>query len=669
MCGITGFVNAAVSAGGTESLSARLEYMTDALAHRGPDSFGYWYDRELGIGLGHRRLAILDLSAAGHQPMASSSGRYQIVFNGEIFNYLSIAKDLQELGATFRGTSDTEVMLAAFEQWGLDKSIERFVGMFAFALWDRQEHCMHLVRDRVGIKPLYYGWCGKSFLFASEISAFRMKGETPPDIDRNAVASLMRYGFIPAPHTIYSGVYKLPPGCVLRLPLAALKHKPGGFQPQPGGSTSDAIGASGAQVYSFWSLAAVSEAKRLQMFGGSDQEAVDHLEALLRDSVRLRLISDVPFGAFLSGGIDSSTVVALMQSIHSQTVKTFSIGFSEQAYEEAAHARAVAAHLGTEHIELYVSNHLLRDVVPQLPTLYSEPFADSSQIPTYLVSKLARTQVTVALSGDGGDELFAGYNRYVLTKRVWDLLRLMPAFLRSRLGHRMLKISPHSWDRLYGRFPKLLPVLDRPAERFQKLASVMTATSLDELYYLLMSQWRDTSPLVLGATSGSDVYHRTAALFGSRPPEERWLFLDQLVYLPDDNLTKVDRASMAVGLEVRVPLLDHRVVEFAASLPYHMKIRNGTSKWLLRQVLYRHVPKELIERPKMGFSVPIGEWMRGPLKGWAEDLLSEDTLRRQGYLDPATVRQCWKEHQSGTHNWQHQLWNVLMYQAWLSANS
>lgn len=644
MCGITGFWQAPGE--GEIELRAQASRMAARLAHRGPDDSDEWGDETCGLGFGFRRLAIVDLSPTGRQPMQSASGRYVIVFNGEVYNFAAVRTELEKTGNTFRGGSDTEVLLAAIEEWGLPKAIQRFVGMFGFALWDRENRSLHLVRDRLGIKPLYYGWQGGTFLFGSELKALAAHRAFSPEIDRDALALYVRYGYVPAPYAIYRGIHKLPPGTVLTLRAKGdIKTTP-----EP-----------------FWSAREVVEAGLANPFAGSESEAIAALDALLRDSVALRMIADVPLGAFLSGGIDSSTVVALMQAQSDRPVKTFTIGFHEAGYDEAAHAAAVAGHLGTDHTSIYVTPEEARTVIPQLPTMFDEPFADSSQLPTYLVSQLARRHVTVSLSGDGGDELFGGYNRYFWGRSIWRRIGWAPSSLRAIGSRALIALSPEAWDQQFARLDPLLPAGLRqrtPGDKLHKLAGVLAVESPEELYRGLMSQWNRPEEVVIGAceppTEMTD-RSRWAAL-----PDftQRMMFLDLISYLPDDILTKVDRASMAVSLEARVPLIDHRVVAFAASVPLSMKIRDGQGKWLLRQVLDQYVPRELIERPKMGFGVPIDVWLRGPLREWAEGLLDERRLRAEGFFHPAPIRKKWQEHLSGARNWQYPLWNVLQYQAW-----
>jgi len=629
MCGLCGFVDRS-TAHGVEARIAILGTMAERIRHRGPDDGGSWQDAEAGIGLGHRRLSILDLSPEGHQPMHSACGRYVIAFNGEIYNYRQIRAELEAAAGpvAWRGHSDTEVMLAAIAHWGLRAALGRFNGMFAFALWDRQERTLHLARDRLGEKPLYYGWMGGVFLFGSELKALRAHPAWRGEVDRDVLALFLRHGYVPAPYCIYAGIHKLLPGTCLSLPAAAAP----GDLPQP-------------QAY--WSAAQVAEQGAARPRRVAPEQAIDELEVLLKDAVALRMEADVPLGAFLSGGIDSSTVVALMQAQSAQPVNTFSIGFHEAGFNEARHAAEVARHLGTRHTELYVSPEEAMGVIPLLPSLYDEPFSDSSQIPTYLVAKLARQHVTVALSGDGGDEFFAGYDRYFLADRLWRGFGWLPRGVRRGLA-RILSGVP----RLGGDSP-------------QKLAGVLPAASREALYHYLNSYWRSPERLVRQAREPLTAFTDSARWPALEGFIEFMMAMDMVGYLPDDILVKVDRASMGVSLEARVPLLDHRVAEFAWQLPLDLKVRRGQRKWLLRQVLYRHVPRQLIDRPKMGFGVPIGTWLRGPLRDWAEELLGEARLRREGYLDSADIRTRWQEHLAGARNWHEHLWHVLMFQAWL----
>jgi asparagine synthase (glutamine-hydrolysing) len=620
--------------------------MAEAIGYRGPDSHGTWADKESGLAFGHRRLAIIDLSPLGHQPMLSASGRFVISFNGEIYNYAALRKQLPGR-YPFRGESDTEVMLAAIETWGLESAVEKFIGMFAFALWDRELRVLSLVRDRLGVKPLVYGSMAGGIVFASELRALRACPDFSPEVDRGSITLLLRHNCIPAPHTIYRNVYKLLPGHILTLAGPDLES---------------------ARLKPYWSAREVALRGVAEPFEGTDAEGIDGLDELLREAVGLRMIADVPLGAFLSGGIDSSMVAALMQAQSGRPVKTFTIGSLNPEYDEAQHARDVARHLGTEHTELYVTPEDALAVIPRLSGMFDEPFADSSQIPTFLVSQLARREVTVSLSGDGGDELFAGYNRHVWGKRVWDLSRRFPQAVRNAAAGVLTSVPPTSWDRLFRTINPLLPRSlhhRMPGYKLQKLAGLLSSNSPDELYRRLSSHWIDPEDVTVGAVEPAGVSADPAYNVELGEVVAQMMYLDLITYLPNDILTKVDRASMAVSLEARVPLLDHRVVEFAWRLPLSMKIRDGQSKWALRQVLYRYVPRELIERPKAGFGIPLEAWLRGPLRGWAEELLDERRLRREGYFDPALVREKWATHLSGRQDLQYDLWDVLMFQAWL----
>ena len=647
MCGFAGFL------GGNQlrDADATLRKMAETILHRGPDAYGAWHNETAGIALSHRRLSILELSDAGAQPMTSACGRYVIAFNGEIYNHLQLRESLVRDGSqpNWRGHSDTETLLAGFSSWGVRETVERSIGMFAFAVWDQAERVLTLCRDRLGEKPLYYGWLNqgqrKTFLFGSELKALKAHPDFDANINRDALCLMMRHNCIPAPHSIYQGVYKLPPGHLLTVSLSKL----------------DPV------VEPYWSLAEVATEGVKDGFQGSDIDATNALENLLRSAVKQQMISDVPLGAFLSGGIDSSTIVALMQEQSSQPVKTFTIGFHEEGYNEAVHAKAVAQHLGTDHTEWYVRSQQALDVVPNLSTLYCEPFSDSSQIPTFLVAMLARKKVTVSLSGDAGDELFAGYNRYVMANRLWDRLARLPVGLRGLIAKGIQSVSPNTLNSLLRPAQGVLPSRFRmvgAGDKLHKAASVLGSRDLDELYLGLTSHW-NPAELVIRGTEPLTPLRGKALPLGGLDQIQRMMALDTITYLPDDILVKVDRAAMGVSLETRTPFLDHRVVEFAWKLPQHMKLRDGMGKWILRQVLYKHVPKKLIERPKMGFGVPIDSWLRGPLRGWAESLLDEHRLRHEGFFHPAPIRQKWAEHLSGKHNWQHHLWDVLMFQSWL----
>jgi len=643
MCGFSGFYS-------PRSLGHELvcQAMLAPIAHRGSDDDGVWLDQGAGIALGHRRLSIQDLSPLGHQPMVSTSGRYVIAYNGEVYNFKKLQSSLENRGCHFQGHSDTEVMLAAIEVWGLEKALDSFAGMFAFALWDKQERMLTLARDRLGEKPLYYGWQGQSFLFGSELKALKVHPDWVGDINRDALALYMRHNYIPAPYSIYQGIHKLTPGTLIKL------------------SWDDLQTASLPAPIEYWSAKKMAEKGVSEPIEVSDQEAVSMLDSLLRETIREKMISDVPLGAFLSGGIDSSAVVAIMQQESSRPVKSFSIGFHEKGYNEAEHAKAVAKHLGTEHTEMYVTSQQALDVIPKLPILYDEPFSDSSQIPTYLVSEMTKKHVTVALSGDGGDELFAGYNRYFLGQSLWNKLSRVPKGARSLLASGVTSLSPSTWDTLGKMVGGFVPsVRERTGDKLHKLAGVLAVQSSEEMYRNLVSHWRSPADLVLGAKEPLTVL--TDQRLWADLPEftQRMQFLDAVSYLPDDILTKVDRAAMGVSLETRVPFLDHRLFEFAWRVPMQQKIRNGEGKWLLRQVLYQYVPQALIDRPKMGFGIPLEHWLRGELRDWAENLLDKKRLKEEGFFDVAMVREKWLEHLSGARNWQYLLWDVLMFQAWL----
>lgn len=659
MCGIAGIIT---RSGISEDVESSFRSMVRTLTHRGPDDEGFWADRSAHLILGQRRLAILDLSQEGHQPMISNSGRYVITYNGEIYNYLEIADDLRRHGHTFRGHSDTEVMLAAFEQWGLEKSLQRMNGMFTIALWDRQERVLHLVRDRLGKKPLYYGWLRSNgsidaFVLASELKAFRAWPSFSAAIDRDVLALFLKYSYVPSPYSIYQGIYKLPPGCHLTLRGSNLLEQ-NDFSPFPNHSTSSLC-----PKY-FWNPRQVVEDGLRNPYRGDVHQATQELEQLLLDAVRLRMIADVPLGAFLSGGIDSSTVVALMQAQSSRQVKTFSIGFFESAYDEAGYAKQVALHLGTDHTELYVTPEQAQAVIPRLPTMYDEPFSDSSQIPTFLVSELARKQVTVSLSGDGGDELFAGYNRYAWASRVWGSISLLPGFARSGIATALRTPSVEGWNRFFRVFQSLIP-FRLPGDKLHKLADILGVKNEQALYERLVVHWTNSVEITNHARELRVPVTDPASWAQVNDFREHMMFLDLITYLPDDILVKVDRAGMAVSLEGRVPLLDYRVVEFLSRIPLSMKLRDGQTKWLLRQVLHKYVPAKLMERPKMGFGVPIDSWLRGPLKDWAAHLLDESLLRDQGYFNPKPILEKWNEHMRGDRNWHYYLWDVLMFQAWL----
>lgn len=649
MCGLVGFWSGQRVA----DPAILIKRMADTIMHRGPDDSGVWFDESSGIAFGHRRLSILDLSPAGHQPMLSACGRYVLAFNGEIYNHLELRAHLERDGTSpaWRGHADTETLLACFAAWGIAETLRASVGMFAIALWDRQQKILTLARDRMGEKPLYYGWQGETLLFGSELKALKVHPAFLREIDRGAISLLLRYNYIPSPYSIYRGIAKLMPGHYLSL-------------------SSSSSSASLPQAVPYWEYNEIVAAGLGNPFPGGEFEAVDALEHLLTRSIGAQMLADVPLGAFLSGGIDSSTIVALMQAQSPQPVRTFTIGFDEAGYNEASHAKKVAKHLGTQHTELYVRSEDALAVIPKLPTIYCEPFSDSSQVPTFLVSQLARQQVIVALSGDAGDEMFGGYDRYLLACRIWKMLGPLPQRIRLIAAAILRGLPPAFWTRLFVVAQPILPErfrLATVANKIQKLAEVLALRDGESFYRQLVSHDKNPASIVIGGMEPpTRLTERT-----SWPPTnafEHWMMaLDAQTYLPDDILVKVDRAAMANSLETRVPLLDHRVVEFAWRLPLSLKIRHGQGKWILRQVLYRHVPRELIDRPKMGFGVPIDSWLRGPLRDWAEALLDDSRLKREGFFNSAPIRKKWLEHLSGRHNWQYHLWDVLMFQAWLEA--
>ncbi|MBU9551670.1 asparagine synthase (glutamine-hydrolyzing) [Burkholderia multivorans] len=651
MCGIDGFLNSV--AFDEETARGTLARMTASLAHRGPDAQGLWVDPAAGIALGHRRLAIVDLSVHGRQPMASACGRYVMVFNGEIYNHRELRAQLERVGRApaWRGHSDTEVLLAAFAAWGVDATLRRATGMFALALWNRESRVLTLARDRIGEKPLYYGRIGDALVFASELKALRAYPGFDGEIDRDALCLYLRHSAVPAPHTIYRGIRKLPPGSWIQFEHAQ--------------DTS--------RIRTYWALEHAIDAGHHEPFAGTAAEAVDRLDTVLRQAVARQMEADVPLGAFLSGGVDSSAIVALMQAQSAAPVDTFTIGFHEAGYDEAGYAKAVARHLGTRHTELYVTADHALDVVPKLPAIYDEPFSDASQIPTFLVAELTRRHVKVSLSGDGGDELFGGYTRYFLTPRLWRKLHRVPAAVRTRIAGALHALRPDHADQLaavaQGAWGggELRESATRIGDRLHKLGHVMTADSRIGLYRLLMSSVHHPERIALAGHEPPTPLDTVSAWPAHLSFAEQAMAIDTLTYLPTDILTKVDRAAMAVSLETRMPFLDHHVVEFAWRLPASLRLPEGQSKALLRRLLDRYVPTELIDRPKQGFCAPIDHWLRGALRDWADALLQPSRLRDEGFFDAAAVERLWRQHQTGRMNWQHQLWTVLMFQAWLDA--
>lgn len=638
MCGFAGFY-----AGNSlhTDVCKILNNMGLSIFNRGPDSSGVWYDPDSNIGLVHRRLAIVDLTDAGRQPMNSETGRYTIAYNGEVYNHRELRAELEQLRTiSWRGHSDTETLLAAIEQWGLASTLRKATGMFGLALWDNDAKTLQLARDRFGEKPLYYGWQQGSFLFGSQLNALRVHPSFEAKINRDAIALLLRHNYIPAPYSIYKDIFKLLPGTILTL-------------------DSD----KNLTTESYWCVRDAMSTASNNIDNRSDEQHLEALEVTLKNAVAAQMEADVPLGAFLSGGVDSSLIVALMQSQSSNAVKTFSIGFDDKRFNEAEFARAVAEHLGTEHTDLYVSDEDALAVVPKIAEIYDEPFSDSSQIPTFLVSQIARKQVTVSLSGDAGDELFCGYNRYIMTARLWRKLNIIPVILRRGISWLLRAIPVETWNSLSILIPRAWR-LSNVGDKLHKAASVLASTSIEQLYLGLVSHWHNPERVVIGGKEPLTALTDPDRKAQFSDPITQMMAQDTLSYLPDDILVKVDRAAMAVSLETRVPFLDHQVLEHAWRLPMNLKLKQGQSKWCLRQILYKYVPKELIERPKMGFAVPLDSWLRGPLLEWAENLLNHERLVSEGFFNADIISNMWNEHKSGKRNWQYQLWDILMFQAW-----
>ena len=648
MCGIAGVFDPRGKIQGSD-LEALGEKMHPSLAHRGPDQHGVWIDASEGLLLTHRRLSIIDLSGGG-QPMHSLCGRFVITYNGELYNYRALREALEKEGARFRDSSDTEVLLAALSEWPLEKALQEFVGMYALAVWDKQTQRLILARDRMGEKPLYYGWINQVFVFASELKAFKSVPEWKRELNLDALALFFRYNYVPDPHSIFRDIYKLPAASYVVIDKAVAM---GGV---------DRVG-----LRKYWHLDMRPESVSHQK---TPDEWKKDLRHTLQQTVSDKLIADVPIGSLLSGGVDSSLITALSQEASLTPIDTFSIGFHDRNHDETRFARAVAKHLGTAHHEMFVSGRDALSVVPELPSIYDEPFADSSQIPTILVSRLARRSIKVALSGDGGDELFAGYNRHAWGQRLFRLRSILPTSVGEKLGALCRTLRPETWNRLGSRLSPLMGGVfsnSMIGDKIYKASLLLEAKTFEDAYLALVSSWQDSEDLVRGATTKREEGVFRDAQESDLGKIEKMLLRDTLGYLPGDILTKVDRASMSTGLEVRAPFLDHRVVEFAASCPLELKLKQGTGKWILRQVLYDYVPQTMIDRPKMGFAVPLGTWLRGPLKDWASDLMTSDLLKKQGWLDEALVTQKWEEHQKGIRNWENQLWGVLMFQSWLHA--
>lgn len=655
MCGIAGIVAPLIS--DREVLMGMAASMANTLCHRGPDDYGVWIEPAFHLAFSHRRLSVQDLSSAGHQPMASSTGRFHIVLNGEIYNFQLLSDELLRLGHIFRGHSDTEVLLMAIEQWGLEETLQRITGMFAWVVWDNKEKELILCRDRMGEKPLFFGWVDKCFAFASELKALKQAFPNSLEIDQDSLASFFRFGYVPTPHAIYKNVFKLQPGTILRVPLSPLVSI-NGFSP--------ICGKTKFSPQPYWSLGDIVSQGLSNPFK-NERDAINEFDKLLQKTVSQEKIADVPIGAFLSGGIDSSLVSAVMQAVTDKPIKTFTIGFKEKNFDEAPYARAIAKHIGSDHHEHYVSARDGLDLIENIPYYWDEPFADSSQIPSLLIAKIASQNVKVCLTGDGGDELFCGYNRYFANANLWALKQKMSPKLAEMLGKAISIPSPKSSERLYSLFNQLSGYNKSQANiglKMQKLSDLLRITSIKDTYFYLMSYWRNPGDLVRHYQEADSIIDRKA-----NPNLGSFIFdamyWDQLGYLVDDNLVKGDRSSMAFSLETRMPLLDHHIVEFSWRIPLEMKYRRGQSKWILRQTLYRYIPKKLIERPKMGFSVPISDWLKGPLKDWAADLINSKNAIQADIFNKKTIQEIWNQHMKGSRDHSHKIWAICMFFAWL----
>jgi len=645
MCGIAGFISPFFNNNFEKAVSSML----NKIEHRGPDDEGIWFDSNYGIALGHRRLSIVDLSSAGHQPMISQCKKYYIVFNGEIYNHNFLREELPD-SIKWKGHSDTETLINAISYWGLKKSLEKLVGMFAFAVWNIDEKKLILARDRLGEKPLYFGFRGETMLFASELKAIEAFPADPLSIDRISLEKYLIYGYVPSPNTIYEGIYKLPPGNFLELSLDDIKKR------------------SLPNFSQYWSFDSITTRQLSDPFSGSTMKAIDHLENLLKISISGQLLGDVPIGAFLSGGIDSSTVVAIMQSQSRKPINTFTIGFEELKYDESKSAKAISSHLGTNHFEFFLTPKDALNSIPRLSEIYDEPFSDVSQIPTFLISKFASNKVKVCLSGDGGDELFCGYYRHIAGPIIYKILKNIPLPLRKGIATFIKFFPPSSWDRFYYCMESILPKFLRinfPGLKIYKISELINCKNLYEIYLSLISSWSDTKNLISNSQYLKENLKDNQFNFRDKESHQMMMYLDSINYLPNDILVKVDRAAMSSSLETRMPLLDHRLVEFAWSIPFEYKVQNKRTKWLLREVLKRYLPDYLVEKPKTGFSVPIAEWLRGPLKNWANDLLDEKLITSQEYFSFEPIKLKWQQHLSGNFDYSRELWTILMFQAWL----
>ena len=646
MCGITGFISPYLS---KNNFKQNISCMTNKLEHRGPDDEGIWFDADSGVALGHSRLSIVDLSSAGHQPMISGCGRYYIVFNGEIYNHKSLRKKLSD-SINWQSHSDTETLINAISQWGLKKTLSKLLGMFAFAIWDRKQHKLTIVRDRLGEKPLYFGFNGKTLLFGSELKAIEAFPGESLNINKDSLEQYLRYGYVPAPYSIYKGIYKLSPGNFIEFSLEDVKAK------------------SIPKSLKYWSLTSIIKKHQTKEFLGSDIEATNQLENLLKKSISGQLLGDVPLGAFLSSGVDSSTVVSLMQTQSSNPINTFTIGFKEFGYDESESAKEISSFLGTNHCELFLTPKDALNIIPRLPTIYDEPFSDVSQIPTFLISQFASNNVKVCLSGDGGDELFCGYSRHIAGPRILRILKNIPFKLRNIISNFIQKIPPSKWDDFYYACEIFLPRhlrINLPGIKIYKISDLIKYETLYEIYLSLISSWSSPHEIILDKNDNKEFEDFEFSNIKLKDPFHQIMCMDTLNYLPNDILVKIDRAAMASSLETRLPLLDHRVIEFAWKTPLNMKLKDNQSKWLLRQVLKRYLPDNLIEGPKKGFSVPIAQWLRGPLKNWADDLLDEKLIFSQNYFSAKPIKIKWEEHLSGKQDWSKQLWTILMFQSWL----